>query len=122
MKRRDDPFTRPLDRHLQAQRLAYGPAAYRPAIEYFDRCAITCPSCSSKGRTAVVTEHGEGGRLSFTCSTGCRADKIAASASSLETFFVDGQDTAILPLHHSVDGWSVKVPLAAFLEAVEARP
>lgn len=117
---RHGPFERPLDRHLQGQRMGYGPEAYRPLVERFDRWATTCPRCSSAGRTAVVTEHGEGGPLTFTCSNGCPPEKIADSARSLEKFFVDGRDTPILPLTHSpVEGWSVRLLLGEFVAMLE---
>lgn len=120
MKRHGDPLTAPLDRHLWAQRLAYSPEAYRPLVEHFDRWAITCPRCSSQGRTAVVIEHGEEGLLTFTCASGCPPERIADSARSLEEFFVDGHDSPVLPLaHNPVEGWLVKLPLREFADLLE---
>jgi len=119
-RRPADPFARPLDRHLQAARLAWGHQAYRRVAEHFDRWQIVCPRCVAEDRTSVVTEHGEGGRITFICSAGCRPEKIAGSARELEKFFLDRRDSTILPLRFNrIDGWSVKLPIGEFITVLE---
>ena len=114
-----DPFVRPLDRHLEAQRRAFGPGAYRADPDRPERWSTTCPACAAPGRTATVLEHGVGGPLTFACARGC--ERITDSAASLERFWVDGLDSELLPpLRRGADGWLVELPLAEFVDLLEA--
>ena len=94
-----DPFERPLDRHLEAQRRGFGPDAYRPDTERADVWRAVCPRCASPGRTALVVEHADGG-LSFVCRNGC--ERVADSARSLEQFW--------LPSRRASDGRALRQP------------
>jgi len=65
----------------------------------------------------MVTEHGEGGPITFACLDGCPPEKVADSADELERFMVDGEETPFIPLRHCpVEGWVVKLPLDEYAE------
>ncbi len=69
MRRRPDPFARPLDRVLERLR-AHG-LPYRGDERHLSTWHAVCPFCRVPDWTLALREHGYGGSIALRCVAGC---------------------------------------------------
>jgi hypothetical protein len=77
VRRRSDPFVRPLDRALLCLRVHELP--YRADERHTSTWAAVCPSCRVPAWTLTLREHGYGGSIDLRCIAGCESADIAAA-------------------------------------------
>ena len=74
MRRRANPFDRPLDRALERLRAHRLP--YRGDTTQFHTWHAVCPACRIPDWTLTLRERGHGGAVALRCGTGCADAEI----------------------------------------------
>lgn len=77
MRRRPEPFDRPLDHALE--RLRTHGLPYRGDAARLNTWHAVCPFCRVPAWTLTLREHGHGGSIDLRCTAGCDPADIAAA-------------------------------------------